>query len=96
MATLYIKWDKQDWPTILIPLLCGMTLEALSVEDRANYDVIKQAILERYKLNEEAYRKRFRSAWQENDESFREFRVRMKGDFNCWLERERITNSNIM
>ena len=48
------------------------------------------AILVRYKLTSEAYREKFRNAFQLRDESFREYTVRVEGFFRHWCEREDI------
>ena len=92
LANLH-KWKKAEWAVRLIPLLSGKALEAYSrlpVEVSDDYDVIKNAILERYKLTSEAYRMRFRNATQKSDESYKEYRIRIETDLDLWVERERV------
>lgn len=66
---------KREWALILILLLTGNTLEIiwrLSEDDSVEYEKVQTAILVRYELTSEAYRDKFRNAFQLHDESFRE------------------------
>jgi hypothetical protein len=84
---------KRKWALRLIPLLTGKALEAfsrLSEEDSVEYEKVKTGILVRYELTSEAYREKFRHAFQLRDESFREYTVRVEGFFRHWCEREDI------
>jgi hypothetical protein len=84
---------KREWALRLIPLLTGKALEAfsrLSEEDSVEYEKVKTAILLRYELTSEAYREKFRNAFQLRDESFREYTVRVEGFFRHCCEREDI------
>ena len=59
------KVDKGRWSQFLTPQLTGraqLAFAALPSESAADYDAIKAAVLARYNINEEAYRKRFRSS----------------------------------
>jgi hypothetical protein len=72
-------------------LLTGKALEAfsrLNEEDSVEYEKVKTAILVRYELTSEAYREKFRNAFQLRDETFREYTVRVEGFFRHWCERE--------
>ena len=53
--------------------------------DSGSYDKIKTAILQRYDINEEAYRRRFRSASRKEGESNRELAIRMMDWQGKWL-----------
>jgi hypothetical protein len=78
------KVHKREWALRLIPLLTGKALEAfsrLSEEDSVECEKAKTAILVRYELTSEAYREKFRNAFQLRDESFREYTVRVEGFF---------------
>ena len=88
------KVHKREWALRLIPLLTGKALEAFSrlrEEDSVEYEKVKTAILVRYELTLEAYREKFRNAFQLHDESFREYTVRVEGFFRHWCEREDIS-----
>ncbi|XP_062602760.1 uncharacterized protein LOC134264483 [Saccostrea cucullata] len=74
-------------------MLAGKALEAysrLSDADSDNYEIIKTAILKRYELTSEDYREKFRQGKQSNDESFKDFVVRVERYLNHWCEREKI------
>jgi hypothetical protein len=88
------KVHKREWALRLTPLLTCKALEAfsrLSDEDSVEYEKAKTAILVRYELTSEAYREKFRNAFQLRDESFREYTVRVEGFFRHWCEREDIS-----
>ena len=56
------KVDKSSWPHYLAPQLTGraqLAFTALPTIDSDNYEAIKAAVLTRYNINEEAYRRRF-------------------------------------
>ena len=58
---------------------------ASSPADVGNYSVLKAAILARYDINTEAYRRRFRTATRGREESFREPSTRLMDLQNKWL-----------
>ena len=77
-------WEKQVWATQLSALLSGRTLEVysrLSQEDAMEYDVLKVALLTRYKFTENGYRQTFRAAKPANHESPSQFVVRLRNFF---------------
>ncbi|XP_062589077.1 uncharacterized protein LOC134250727 [Saccostrea cucullata] len=87
------KWHKSQWAIRLVPMLAGKALEAysrLSDADSDNYEIIKTAILKRYELTSEDYREKFRQGKQSNDESFKDFVVRVERCLNHWCEGEKI------
>ena len=56
------KVDKGRWPHYLAPQLTGkaqLAFAALPVSDSADYDAIKTAVLVRYDINEDSYKKSF-------------------------------------
>ena len=56
------KVEESCWSQYLAPQLTGkaqLAFAALPGEDSGNYDAIKAAILQRYDITEEAYRRRF-------------------------------------
>ena len=74
------KIDGARWPHYLAPQLTGrsqLAFAALPSEDSGCYEKIKMAILQRYDINEGAYRRRFRNAVRSEGESNREFSIRM-------------------
>ena len=86
------KWVKDQWVIRLVPALTGKAREAyvsLSAEDTTNYDKLKQAIFQRYKLNAETYRKKFRASSRKPDETYTEWVTRMTDLFQRWAEAEK-------
>lgn len=60
LATVH-GWERSTWATRLAANLSGKALEAfarMSAEDSNDYDKVKGAILSRYELTGEAYRKK--------------------------------------
>ena len=82
--------DKERWPHFLVPQLSGraqLAFAALPTTDSGDYEAIKAAILARYDINEEAYRRRFRTATRKGGESNRELAVRLMDLQGKWLRR---------
>ena len=74
------KWDKTGWAPKLSALLSGRALDAyscLSEEDAVNYDKMKLALMKRYDLTEDGYRRTFRGSKPEVDESPDQFIVHL-------------------
>ena len=79
---------KDQWPYHLASQLTGkarLAFAALSSTEAKDYDAIKAAILARYDVNEETYRRRFRSAVKQRDETYRELSIRLLDLQNKWL-----------
>ena len=71
---------KEKWTHYLAPQLTGkaqLAFAALPSEDAGIYETLKAAILQRYDVNEEAYRRRFRSTTRGQGETNRELAVRI-------------------
>ena len=86
MAAHEIRRDQ--WPYRLAPQLTGkaqLAFAALSATEARDYDAIKAAILARYDINEEAYRRRFRSAMKGRDETYRELSIRLVDLRTKWM-----------
>ena len=83
------KVDKGRWSQFLTPQLTGraqLAFAALPSESAADYDAIKAAVLARYDINEEAYRKRFRSSSRSDGETNREVAVRLMDLLQKWTK----------
>ncbi|KAJ8026225.1 hypothetical protein HOLleu_34017 [Holothuria leucospilota] len=83
-------WDRdKEWAVNLSNLLTGKGLEAysaLSAEEMKNYDVLKTAILKRYRLTEDGFRSKFRAAKPENGETPGQFIFRLSTYATRWIE----------
>ena len=83
------KWEKTGWASKLSALLSGRALEVysrLSEEAAQDYDQVKLALMKRYDLTEDGYRRKFRASKPEVDESPEQFIVRLDRYLLRWLE----------
>ena len=83
------KWIKDGWASKLSALLTGRALEVysrLSEEAAKDYDKVKIALMKRYDLTEDGYRRKFRASKPEVDESPEQFIVRLDRYLLRWLE----------
>ena len=73
------KWDKARWATELSALLSGRALDVysrLSEGAASDYGTMKIALMKRYDLTEDGYRRKFRVSTPETDERPDQFIVR--------------------
>lgn len=83
------KWEKTGWASKLSALLSGRALEVysrLSEEAAQDYDRVKLALMKRYDLTEDGYRRKFRTSKPEVDESPEQFIVRLERYLLRWLQ----------
>ena len=83
------KWDKAGWATKLSALLSGRALDVysrLSEEAASDYGKMKIALMKRYDLTEDGYRRKFRVSAPETDESPDQFIVHLSTYLIRWLE----------
>ena len=81
--------SKDRWPHYLTSQLTGkaqLAFAAVSPSDSGNYEKIKSAILIRYGINDEEYRRRFRSERRKDGETNRELAVRLMEWQAKWLK----------
>ena len=55
-------------------------------EDALNYDKLKVALLKRYELTEEGFKRKYKTCRPENGETFQQFTTRMKSYFTHWID----------
>lgn len=92
------RWHKDGWAVRLVPLLTGKARSAyvlMDIKDSENYDKVKTAILEKYEITPETYRRRFRSLKIEPGETPRELYVRLNELFSKWARPEKSTVKEI-
>ena len=80
---------KERWSFKLAPQLIGKAQQAyaaMGADEAADYDQLKAAILRRYGINEENYRQRFWQAKKKQDETNKEFGIRLRDLVNKWME----------
>lgn len=83
------KWKNSELATNLSALLRGKALDvyALMPADKAlDYEALKDALLKRYDLTEDGFKRKFRSCRPEIGETFVQFSVRLNSYFKRWIE----------
>ena len=91
-----LKWPEDNWVLLLQSSLVGKAREvysALSVEESAQYSVVKSAILKAYELVPEAYRQRFRNAEKQPNQTDVEFARQKETFFDRWCMSKEIGGS---
>ena len=82
-------WRWESWAINLSALLSGKARDVyfrLSSSDANDYDKLKEALLRRFRMTEEGFRKKFRSARPETGETAPQFAVRLENYFCRWLD----------
>ena len=77
-------------------LLQGRALDVydrLSVDDAADYEKLKEALLKNYDMTERGFRKKFRYERAETSETFIQFSSRLRSYLNKWLKMAKIEES---
>ena len=90
------KWEPDTWATGLSELLQGKALEVYALipkEDALNYDKLKEALLKRYELTEEGFKRKYKKCRPENGETFQQFTTRMNSHFTRWIDMASIEKS---
>ena len=90
------KWEPDTWATGLSALLQGKALDVYALmpkEDALNYDKLKVALLKRYELTEEGFKRKYKKCRPENGGTFQQFTTRMKSYFTRWIDMASIEKS---
>ena len=88
-------WTRDEWATNLCALLTGRALDVysrLNERDASDYNLLKQALLQRYGLTAEGYRRKLRESGPEPDESPAQYLERLKGYLRRW---EKLAGTNL-
>ena len=89
-------WEKEAWAAQLSPLLSSRELKVysrLSQDEAIDYERLKLALLKRYDFTEFGYRRRFRDAKPEGQESSGQFIVRLKNYLTKWVKLAKVEES---
>lgn len=81
-------WKAEKWALYLSALLKGRALETygrLPTKEAQDYAVLKSALLRRFELTEEGFKRKFHSAQCETGESPLQFVSRLKNYLQRWL-----------
>ncbi|GFO19245.1 reverse transcriptase [Plakobranchus ocellatus] len=82
-------WNRSDWAIHLSALLKGKALDVytrLSESEAIAYDTVKTALLKRYNLTQDGFQERFRKGRPEQGERISQFKTRIVGYLNRWIE----------
>ena len=81
--------DRAKWAFKLAPQLTGRAQQAyaaMAATDAGDYSKMKEAILQRYDINEETYRQRFRTVSRREEESYRQLAIRADDLLSKWTK----------
>ncbi|KAL2085987.1 hypothetical protein ACEWY4_019307 [Coilia grayii] len=88
------RWPMVRWAVYLVPYLTEKARNAyvaMDINESMDYAKVKEAILQKYEINEEVYRRRFREPDIRQGESPRELYQRLKDMFRKWIRPEEKT-----
>ena len=86
VATL-CRWRESSWAARLVALLHGKTRDAilrLTPTDLEDYQKVKRALLTYFRLDAEAYRRKFRTMTKMEGETWGQMLDRLKACFKLW------------
>ena len=90
------EWKKRIWAAYSSALLKGRALDVydrLSVDDAADNEKLKEALLKNFDMTERVFRKKFRYKIPEKSETFIQFSSRLRSYLNKWLKMAKIEES---
>ena len=82
-------WERDEWATALSALLTGKALDIYSrlADNTAfDYEKVNEALLIRYQLTEEGFKKIYRESDPEEGETSGQFDARIDGYLQHWVE----------
>nr|XP_034310606.1 uncharacterized protein LOC117680625 [Crassostrea gigas] len=83
------KWNKNTWGTHLSALLKGKALDVfarLSPETALDFNELKNALLKRFDMTEDGFRKKFRFSKPDGSETFMQFSTRLDSYLERWIQ----------
>ncbi|GFO00798.1 hypothetical protein PoB_002730300 [Plakobranchus ocellatus] len=89
-------WSREKWSSSLCALLTGRALDCygrLSVEQAKDYEKVKEALMKRYDLTEDGYRRKFRTCKPAEGESSDMFIARIVTYLDRWIELSKMDKS---
>ncbi|XP_043203715.1 uncharacterized protein LOC122371441 [Amphibalanus amphitrite] len=82
------NWNREDWAVSLSALLTGKALEVyhrLSADEADDYEILKEALLKRYGLTADGFRRRLRESPPEEDETPEQYITRLSTYLDKWM-----------
>ena len=89
------RWNRADWALSLSALLKGRALDVylmLPADQANNYDQLKAALLKRYLLSADGFKRRFRTANLKSGETPTQFLTRIGNYLQRWIK---LTNAEM-
>ena len=89
-------WEESMWALCLSALLTGKALSvyaSMPSDDACQYEKVKETLLKRYDLNEEGFRRKFRTSKQQANETASQFVARIENYFKRWVDLAKIPKS---
>ena len=89
-----LKWPIGYWPLLIQTALKGKgrsTYLSLSVSQRSDYTVVKEAILNCYELTAQAYRLKFRNSMKEPSQTFIEYAHVVRKLRDRWISASKVS-----
>ena len=83
------RWDRGNYASYLSSLLKGKALDVytkLSANDAQDYDRLKTALLKRFLMTEDGYRRRFYTSRMEREERADQFITRLTDYCDRWID----------
>lgn len=83
------NWAQENYAMYLSSLLKGKALDVYSrmpISDVDDYSKLKDALLKRFQLTEEGFRKKFHDVKMNNDESASQYMARLADYFDRWIQ----------
>ncbi|XP_061180784.1 uncharacterized protein LOC133189428 [Saccostrea echinata] len=83
------KWQRTNWGAHLSALLKGKALDVfarLPPDSALDFDELKKALMKRFDMTEDGFRKKFRSSKPDGSETFLQFSTRIESYLERWME----------
>lgn len=83
------NWDRETWAVKLGSLLKGrsrVTYTRMSDEAAADYDQLKEALLQRKKITADSYRKKFRHTKKDSQDTYKEHVTKISIYLDRWIQ----------
>ncbi|XP_078336880.1 uncharacterized protein LOC144626502, partial [Crassostrea virginica] len=83
------NWVESEWALNLSALLKGKALDVYALmpkDDALNYQALKTALLRRFELTDDGFKKKFRHGRPDTYETFSQFAARLSSYFDRWIE----------
>ncbi|XP_053733793.1 uncharacterized protein LOC128766297 [Synchiropus splendidus] len=92
------QWPQEEWALHLAPLLTGKARSAyvaMDIDDTLDYGKVKSAVLQKFEICAETYRRRFRSSVPGEEETPKELQARLKDLYDKWMAPKTKTKEEI-